>query len=83
MIFALNNNQTEKLTGGYYWTFYWPATNVAPAYQMNPVPIYTTQWWNYSDNFISVLKRRRPSTTTAAWTATTSKGLTARRRGGG
>lgn len=36
VIFALNNNQTEKLTGGYYWTFYWPATNVAPAYQMNP-----------------------------------------------
>ena len=59
VIFALNNNQTEKLTGGYYWTFYWPATNVAPAYQMNPVPIYTTQWWNYSDNFISVLKRSK------------------------
>lgn len=59
VIFALNNNQTEKLTGGYYWTFYWPATNVAPAYQMNPVPIYTTQWWNYSDNFIAVLKRSK------------------------
>ena len=32
VIFALNNNQTEKLTGGYYWTFYWPATNVGDVY---------------------------------------------------
>ena len=59
VIFALNNNQTEKLTGGYYWYYYWPSSNVAPAYQMNPVPIYTTQWWNYSDTFIEVLKQSK------------------------
>ena len=59
VIFALNNNQTEKLTGGYYWYYYWPSRNVAPAYQMNPEPIYTTQWWNYSDTSIEVLKQSK------------------------
>lgn len=55
VVFALNNNQTEKLTGGYYWYFYMAGANVATQFQQNPVPIYATQWWSYSQQFVDVM----------------------------
>lgn len=55
VVFALNNNQTEKLTGGYYWYFYMAGANVAAQFQQKPVPIYATQWWSYSQNFVDIL----------------------------
>lgn len=56
IIFALNNNQTEKILGGYYQYFYMPNTDVASQYQQKPVPINATQWWSYSQNFVDILR---------------------------
>ncbi len=56
VIFALNNNQTEKLLGGYYFFFYHPSTVVENKYRNNPVPLYKTQWWSYSQNFVDILQ---------------------------
>lgn len=55
VVFALNNNQTEKLTGGYYSMFTFPTGAAANQYCQNPVPIYQTQWWSYSQNFVDKL----------------------------
>ncbi len=55
VIFILNNNQTEKLTGGYYSMYTFPSGDIPVQYQQNPVPIYQTQWWSYSQNFVDVL----------------------------
>jgi hypothetical protein len=55
IIFAMNNNQTEKLLGGYYWQYYYPSNLVASQYQQNPVPINETQWMSYSREFLDVL----------------------------
>lgn len=56
VIFALLNDQTEKITGGYYWLFYHPASDIASQYQNNPVPINETQWLSYSEEFLEVLR---------------------------
>lgn len=56
VIFALLNDQTEKITGGYYWFFYHPASDIAAQYQNNPVPINETQWLSYSEEFLEVLR---------------------------
>lgn len=56
VVFALNNNQSEKLTGGYYRYFYMAGNDVAKSYQQNPVPIIATQWWSYSQNFVDILR---------------------------
>lgn len=56
IIFALNNNQNEQLLGGYYFYYYHPSTVVEKQYQNNPVPLYKTQWWSYSADFVNVLK---------------------------
>ena len=29
--------------------------NVAAQFQQKPVPIYATQWWSYSQNFVDIL----------------------------
>ncbi len=55
VVFALNNNQTEGLLGGYYAYFYHSAGNIAPAYRQNPVPIKSVQWMSYSQNFVDIL----------------------------
>jgi hypothetical protein len=55
VVFALNNNQTEKLLGGYYYYFCHPSNLIASAYRQNPVPIISTQWWSYSQEFVDVL----------------------------
>ncbi len=56
VVFALNNNQTEKILGGYYLYFYMPSNLVASKYCQNPVPIISTQWWSYSQNFVDILR---------------------------
>lgn len=55
VIFALNNNQTEKLTGGFYSMFTYPSGDIPAQYQQKPVPIYQTQWWSYTQNFVNIL----------------------------
>lgn len=55
VVFALNNNQGEKLTGGYYWYFYWPANLIGEDFRQTPVPINQTQWMSYSQEFLDVL----------------------------
>lgn len=55
VIFALLNDQGEKITGGYYGYFYHPGNLVASSFQNNPVPISSTQWWSYSQTFIDFL----------------------------
>lgn len=59
VVFALNNNQGEKLVGGYYQYFYMPANLVASQYQQKPVPIISTQWWSYSQNFVDILRNSK------------------------
>lgn len=56
VIFALNNNQTEKILGGYYQYFYMPSNLVKSEYCQRPVPIISTQWWSYSQQFVDVLR---------------------------
>lgn len=43
-------------TGGYQIFFCHPSNAIASAYRNNPVPISSTQWWNYSQNFMDILK---------------------------
>jgi len=59
VIFALRNDQTEKLTGGYYFYFYHPTSAIDGKYVNNPVPAYKTQWWSYSQNFVDILQASR------------------------
>ena len=59
VIFALLNDQTEKITGGYYWFFYHPASDIASQYHNNPVPINETQWLSYSEEFLEVLRNSK------------------------
>lgn len=61
VVFALFNDQTEKLTGGYYNYFYHPSNLVASSYRNNPVPIVSTQWWSYSQEFVDVLNKSKES----------------------
>lgn len=56
VIFALRNDQGEKLTGGYYLYFYHPTSAVDGKYVNNPVPVNKTQWWSYSQNFVDILQ---------------------------
>ena len=59
VIFALLNDQAFKLTGGYtvYFTFATPG--VKKEFQCNPVPIGSTQWLDYGDNFLDDLRKSR------------------------
>ena len=59
VVFALNNNQTEQLTGGYTIYFCFPGNVIAPDYQQKPVPIHSTQWWSYSQEFVDVLRKSK------------------------
>lgn len=55
VVFALNNNQEERLLGGYYNFWYFPSNLVASTYRQNPVPISSTQWLSYSQEFLDSL----------------------------
>ena len=57
--FALSNSQSEKLTGGFYQYFYLGGSSVAPAYQNNPVPMKSTQWWGFQPKFMKRLRDSR------------------------
>ena len=56
VVFALLNDQGEKLLGGYNNFFHHPANLIAEKYRQNPVPIIATQWWSYSEEFCNVLR---------------------------
>lgn len=59
IVFALSNNQAEKLTGGFNTYFYLGTGTVAPAYRQKPVPINATQWWGFQPTFIEKLRDSR------------------------
>ena len=57
IVFALNN--TPKSTAGYQIYFCHTANNIKKAAQCSqggPVPISSTQWWSFSQEFVDVLK---------------------------
>lgn len=58
VIFALKNDMSEN-TGGYYWYFYHPTSDIASQYVNKPVPAYKTQWWSYSQNFVDILLKSK------------------------
>ena len=43
-------------TGGYQIYFCQPSNLIASAYRNKPVPISSTQWWSYSQEFVDELK---------------------------
>ncbi|MCH5173734.1 MAG: RagB/SusD family nutrient uptake outer membrane protein [Bacteroidales bacterium] len=47
---------SSSVTGGYQVYFCQPSNLIASAYRNNPVPISSTQWWSYSQNFVDELK---------------------------
>lgn len=59
MVFALSNSQAEGLTGGFYPNFWLGNSSVAAAYQNNPVPMKSTQWWGFQPTFMSRLRESR------------------------
>ena len=59
MVFALLNDQKEGLTGGYYIYYYHPSNLIAASYRNAPVPISSTQWWSYSQQFIDILEKSK------------------------
>ncbi len=59
VVFALLNDQKEGITGGYYNYFYHPSNLIAADKQNNPVPVSSTQWWSYSQNFIDILNKSK------------------------
>lgn len=59
VVFALRNDQQENLKGGYYIYFYHPGNLISSKYQNAPVPISSTQWWSYSQQFIDILEKSK------------------------
>lgn len=55
VVFALNNNMDERLLGGYYEFFYHASNLIASSYCQNPVPVSSTQWLSYSQEFLDSL----------------------------
>ena len=54
IVFSLALSASD--TGGYQIYFCQPSNLIAAAYRNNPVPISSTQWWSYSQEFVNVLK---------------------------
>ena len=54
IIFSLALSASD--TGGYQIFFCHPSNAIASAYRNSPVPISSTQWWNYSQSFMDILK---------------------------
>lgn len=59
VVFALYNSQSEKLTGGYPVYFTYATPGVKTQFQNNPVPIGATQWLDYGDEFLEMLRNSR------------------------
>jgi len=59
VIFAYLNSQTYSLTGGFAKYFTFATAAVQKTYQNNPVPIATTQYLDYGDDFLKMLKDSR------------------------
>lgn len=65
-IFDRNNKKNNEIifslalsasdTGGYQIYFCHPNNLIGASYRNNPVPISSTQWWSYSENFVNILK---------------------------
>ncbi len=49
VVFAMNN--TSSSTAGYQVYFCHTSNGVKSTYRQNPVPISSTQWWHYSQDF--------------------------------
>lgn len=49
VIFAMNNSATSR--AGYQVYFCHTSNGIKSTYRQNPVPISSTQWWHYSENF--------------------------------
>lgn len=59
VIFALMNDQSYQLTGGYAGYFTFSPPGVKKEFQCNPVPVASTQWLDYGDGFLEELRRSR------------------------
>lgn len=59
VVFALQNDQSYQLTGGYSGYFTFATPGVKKEYHCNPVPIGSTQWLDYGDGFLEELRRSR------------------------
>lgn len=59
VVFALQNDQTYQLTGGIAGYFTFATAAVKKEFQSNPVPIGGTQYLDYGDEFLNVLRESR------------------------
>ena len=59
VIFALYNSQSEKLTGGYPVYFTYATPGVKTQFHNNPVPIGGTQWLDYGDGYLALMRDSR------------------------
>ena len=59
VIFALQNNQTYQLTGGYPIYFTFASSAVKAEWQNSPVPVRSTQYLDYGDQFLAMMRKSR------------------------
>lgn len=59
VVFALQNNQTYQLTGGYSIYFTYASSAVDPSFQNAPVPVRSTQYLDYGDDFLAMMRNSR------------------------
>lgn len=59
VVFSLQNNQAYQLAGGFSLYFTYSAAAVGSEYKNNPVPIRSTQYLDYGDDFLAVLRDSR------------------------
>lgn len=59
VVFALLNDQKYKLTGGFSGYFMFAAPAVKKQFQCNPVPVGGTQWLDYGDGYLEMLRTSR------------------------
>lgn len=59
VVFAYLNDQNYQLKAGYAKYFTFPTSAVKKEYQNNPVPVATTQYLDYGDEFLKVLRKSR------------------------
>lgn len=58
VVFALYNDQGEKLTGGYSRYFTFPSGDIKNQY-WTKVPLMETQWLNYAPDYLAMLRKSR------------------------
>lgn len=59
VIFALQNDQTYQLTGGFSQYFTYSTAAIKNEFQSNPVPIKATQYLDYGDGYLAKLRESR------------------------